>query len=110
MAKVRMVTRTVKVTEVTALTVNAESREMFEVSGTVAGIYENNEDLISAFKAIVKPGHIPVHIIKSEVQRIKYGMPESKFIANSEVLDGYLDDNSDEIENQISIEENEEVK
>lgn len=107
MAKVRMVTRSVKVTNVTALTVNAETREMFEVSGTVAGIYDNNEALISALKGIVKPGHIPVHIIKSEVKRIKYGMPESKFITMSEVLDC---DNADELENQISIEENEEAK
>lgn len=87
MARIRMVTRTVNVTncEVMALTISnaSVSTDILKISGT----FDNKEDALKAVKKQYETAdYKPTAIISMTVSEILYGMPEDKFIELAEIL------------------------
>lgn len=87
MARMRMVTRTVNVTncEVMALTISTASvsTDTLKISGT----FDSKDDALKAIKKQYETAdYKPTAIINMEVSEILYGMPEDKFIELAEIL------------------------
>ena len=87
MARIRMVTRTVNVTncEVMALTISTASvsTDTLKVSGT----FDSKDEALKAIKKQYETAdYKPTAIINMEVSEILYGMPEDEFIKLAEIL------------------------
>ena len=79
--RTRMVTRTVKTTKVTAMTVNVENATIENVNFDIVGEYKEKE-LEKLAKEFVEsvPNVKFVSIIATETTEQIYGMPESEFM------------------------------
>ena len=87
MARIPMVTRTIKVTNCKVLCCDVEAGDTVVEEVSVPRTYKNAEQLMKVIKPLVETEQIkPVHIISSEVVETLYGMTEQQFIDNAEVL------------------------
>lgn len=84
MAK-RMVTRTVVMTEGTAVAINMESLQPTEFSFQIPGEYKTPE-LIMKKILPVEDGIKVIAVKNVEKKEVRYGMPEDEFIQNAQVL------------------------
>ena len=81
MARIPMVTRTIKSTKVKALCVDIEKNETFTQEYVVPRTYEDHKSLMKVLeKVATTPTTKPVHILETSVEENLYGMPETMFI------------------------------
>lgn len=87
MARVPMVTRTIKTTEVNVMCLDIEKGESINKDVTVSHTFKDDEKLLKEVKKIIDTDTIKtVHIVdKREVETL-YGMPEQEFIEHAKVL------------------------
>ena len=87
MAKMRMVTRTVKVTKVNVMCLDIEKGEAFNEYATVSGVFDNPEKLLKACKEVLDTDtEKAVAIVeKKEIEQL-YGMSEQEFISIAKLL------------------------
>lgn len=87
MAKMRMVTRTVKVTKVNVMCLDIEKGEAFNESVIISGVFENPEKLLKACKEVIDTDtEKAVAIVEKEENEQLYGMPEQEFICLAKLL------------------------
>lgn len=87
MAKERMVTRTVKRTEITCKVANTETETINSHIFTIAGVYKDEKKLFKVAKYFIDDEtHKLVSIVSATVKECLYGMPEVEFIANATIL------------------------
>lgn len=87
MAKMRMVTRTVKVTKVNVMCLDIEKGEAFNKYATISGVFDNPEKLLKACKEVLDTDtEKSVAIVeKKEIEQL-YGMTEQDFISMAKLL------------------------
>lgn len=87
MARKPMVTRTIQSTVATIACYNTVTSEMVTKELELARTYSNNDKLMKAAVSVLEPENLkPVHVLKTEVIRTLYGMPEQAFIKHAEKL------------------------
>ena len=87
MAKVKMVTRTVKVTEANVMCLDIERGEPFNECVTISGVFDNPEKLLKACKDVIdtEAKKAVAVVEKKEIEQL-YGMTEQDFISFAEIL------------------------
>lgn len=87
MTKERMVTRTVKQTEIKCKVANIESETIDEHIFSIGGVYKDEKKLFKAVQSLMDDEtHKLVSIVSATVKDCLYGMPETVFIANATIL------------------------
>ena len=87
MARIPMVTRTIKTTKVNVLCLNIETAEPTNKVFTLAGTFKNEKQLMKAVEAEIKDElEKAVHVVDVQELETLYGMTEKDFIHNAEVL------------------------
>lgn len=87
MAKTPMITRTIQTTEVNVLCMDIKQGEPFNTTVTLPRTYKDNAAMLKAAAAIIDNEDTKaVHIVASEVKETLYGMKETDFIANADIL------------------------
>lgn len=87
MAKTPMITRTIQTTEVNVLCMDIKQGEPFNTTVTLPRIYKDNAAMLKAAAAVIDNDDTKaVHIVASEVKETLYGMKETDFIANADIL------------------------
>lgn len=87
MARKRMVTRTIKTTEVDVLCLNIESAEPFNQTIILTGTYKDNKTLMKAVSKRIDNDEVKaVHVVRTEEKETLYGMDENDFIEQATVL------------------------
>lgn len=87
MAKIPMITRTIQTTEVDVLCMDVMQGEPCNRQVTLPRTYKDNTAMLKAAAAVIDNDEIKaVHIVHSEVKETLYGMKETDFIANAEIL------------------------
>ena len=89
MAREKMVTRTVFCTKVNCLCIDIETAEPFNKEVTVSGKFseDDSDKLERKLRKLVDVGTVKfVSIVAMDVVETLMGMPEQKFIENSEIL------------------------
>ena len=87
MARIRMVTRTVKGTRARVLCLDTETAESLTIVYEIGGTYPDNDKLLKALQK--EHGNSPialVHIVENEEIEQLYGMPETKFLMYADKL------------------------
>lgn len=87
MARVPMVTRTIKTTKANVMCVDVEVGEPFNKEVTVPRTYKDNDSLLKTVKPLIETETVKaVHIVaKTEIETL-YGMSEQDFIEHASVL------------------------
>lgn len=81
MARVKNITRTIKITQVTALMLNVETAEPFNATFNLEGTYKNDEAILKALKKEYEHDVCKVvHIVATEVITKKLSMPIQRFV------------------------------
>lgn len=81
MPRVKNITRTVKITQVTALMLNVETAEAFNATFNLEGTYKNDEAILKALKKEYENEVCKVvHIVATEVITKKLSMSIQRFI------------------------------
>lgn len=87
MAKTPMITRTIQTTEVNVLCMDIKQGEPFNTTVTLPRTYKDNAAMLKAVAAVIDNEDIKaVRIVASEVKETLYGMKETDFIANADIL------------------------
>lgn len=87
MAKTPMITRTIQTTEVNVLCMDIKQSEPFNTTMTLPRTYKDNAAMLKAAAAVIDNEDTKaVHIVASEVKETLYGMKETDFIANADIL------------------------
>lgn len=87
MAKTPMITRTIQTTEVNVLCMDIKQGEPFNTTVTLPRTYKDNAAMLKAAAAVIDNEDIKaVHIVASEVKETLYGMKETDFIVNADIL------------------------
>lgn len=88
MARVKNITRTLKITQVTALMLDVETAEPFNETFNLEGTYKNDEAILKALKKEYEDGvYKVVHIVATEVITKKLSMPVQLFIELTTIAD-----------------------
>ncbi len=93
MARIKMVTRTIKSTECEVLCLNTETAEACNVSISLGGEYTNDKEIMKAInkriaQGVIKldEGVVPVKVVHTTIKEALYGMPEEDFVKNAQLL------------------------
>lgn len=87
MAKTPMITRTIQTTEVNVLCMDIKQGEPFNTTVTLPRTYKDNTAMLKAAAAVIDNEDTKaVHIVASDVKETLYGMKETDFIANADIL------------------------
>lgn len=87
MAKTPMITRTIQTTEINVLCMDIKQGEPFNTTVTLPRTYKDNTAMLKAAAAVIDNEDTKaVHIVASEVKETLYGMKETDFIANADIL------------------------
>lgn len=87
MAKTPMITRTIQTTKVNVLCMDIKQGEPFNTTVTLPRTYKDNAAMLKAAAAVIDNEDTKaVHIVASEVKETLYGMKETDFIANADIL------------------------
>ena len=87
MARIRMVTRTIKGTRATVMCLDTETANAMNIIFEIGGTYPDNEKLLKALQKEHGNGAIKlVHIVYTEEIEQLYGMSEADFIKYAEQL------------------------
>ena len=88
MARVRMVTRTIKGTKVKAKAVNIETNTIEEIDLILGTVYKNEKEILNAAKEAYETETLKiVQVYNPEEFAELYGMEEAFFIANATKMD-----------------------
>ena len=91
MPRVPQVTRTIQTTKVTVLCLDIETGEPFNDYLVLPRTYKDEKAMLKQVEEVVNTDAVrAVHIVDSEVQKIKYGMSEQEFIKHANVLEEEL--------------------
>ena len=88
MARMRMVTRTVKVTDATALCADIVNAEFVNRTERISAV-ANKDAAMKELKKIIEAENSNlkvVDVVDLTTAEILYGMPEAEFIAHAEIL------------------------
>lgn len=89
MARVKNITRTLKITRVTALILNVETAETFNETFNLEGTFKNDEAILKALKKEYEDEVCKiVHIVDTEVITKKLSMPIQRFVELTTMDDG----------------------
>ena len=87
MARERMVTRTVSVTECKVMCLRISTAEVTTDTLILSGTYEHDRDVLKAIKKLYETeDYKPTAVIETTEHEILYGMTEAKFIELAEAL------------------------
>lgn len=89
MKKEKMITRTILITEVSAVVINKETLEVGETTVSINKVFKKPELLENATSEYIDKLGLNLKLVSinhTEEKEILYGMPESEFIKNSIVL------------------------
>ena len=87
MARERMVTRTISVTEVKVIVADMQKKTVTEKVVKVSGIFKDEKPLIKAVSKLVNTDTEKfVGIVETKVIDKLYGMPEQKFLELAEII------------------------
>lgn len=87
MAKIPMITRTIQTTEVDVLCMDIKQGEPFNTQVVLPRTYKDNTAMLKAAAAVIDNDEVKaVHVVHSEVKETLYGMKETDFIANADIL------------------------
>lgn len=87
MARVPMITRTMKTTKATILCLDLVDKQPVYKDVVLPRTYKDEKSLMKAVKSIYENEHFKcVNCESMEVSNVLYGMTERKFIENAEVL------------------------
>ena len=87
MARKRMITRTVKGTKYITLCLNTETCEPFNKEVVVGEVFKSTEKRDNTLRKMIDTEIVKfVSVVDSEEVETLYGMDESWFIANAEIL------------------------
>ncbi len=87
MARVPMVTRTIKGTRITVMCLNVTEAEPFNETVEFPEVFKNADEALKAVKARIDTDEVKaVHIVGSEVFKTLYGMTEEEFLLNAKQL------------------------
>lgn len=88
MARVPVVSRTIKSTVVQAMTVDVETGEVFIKSYVLSRTYKTNDLILKKLRKQHETDTVKiVQIMDAKVETHKYSMSEDTYIANAEVVD-----------------------
>ena len=89
MGRIRMVTRTVKVTECLVLSLDIESQQTAEIKIQLSGLFKGNKRLmLEACRKVADTERIKVVALLHFTEYVQlYGMTEQKFIQVASTLD-----------------------
>lgn len=90
MARKRMVTRTLKITNAVVLRVNLQTQETIKEHVTVSGIFKDNKNLLKAICKMDDENLKTVSIISTEVVNKLYGMTEEHFLEEAQEIPKYV--------------------
>lgn len=91
MPRVPQVTRTIQTTKVTVLCLDIETGETFNDYLVLPRTYKDEKAMLKQVEEVVNTDTVrAVHIVDSEVQKIRYGMSDQEFIKHAKVLDEEL--------------------
>ena len=85
MAKVPMVTRTIKTTTAIVLCLDIDSGEPCNRSFTLPRERKNEKEILKAITPMLKdePNIKPVHVVDTVINEQLYGMPETEFLSHA---------------------------
>ena len=99
MARIPMVTRTIKATKVNALCINIDTAEPFNKTLIISGTYKDEKSMLKAATSVIENETVDVdgllnandrvkvvHIVELEEIETLYGMTEQEFIQRAKVL------------------------
>ena len=87
MSRIRMITRTVTVTEVEVMCLTVSTAKVSTMVYALSGEYDTTDLALKAIKSEYETDDFkPTAIVKMSSKEVLYGMPESKFIELAEVL------------------------
>lgn len=87
MARVPMVTRTIKGTRITVMCLNVVEGEPFNETVEFPEVFKNEDKALKAVKARIDTDEVKaVHIVDTEVFETLYGMTEEDFLLNAKQL------------------------
>ena len=87
MARVPMVTRTIKTTTVKVLCVSIVENKTFEQEVALPRTYKDEKSLMKQVKAVLENDNVkPLRVISTEVDETLYGMSEQEFITLAKIL------------------------
>ena len=88
MPRIPQVTRTIQTTKVTVLCLDIETGEPFNDYLVLPRAYKDEKAMLKQVEEVINTDTVrAVHIVDSEVQKIKYGMTEQEFIKHANVLE-----------------------
>lgn len=91
MPRVPQVTRTFQTTKVTVLCLDIETGEPFNDYLVLPRTYKDEKAMLKQVEEVVNTDAVrAVHIVDSEVEKIRYGMSEQEFIQHAKVIDEEL--------------------
>lgn len=87
MARIRMVTRTVKSTVATVMCLDTQAAQAVNKDYEISGVYPDSEKLLKALQAEYETETLKlVHIVSSFEAEQLYGMPENEFMMYAKKL------------------------
>ena len=87
MARVRMITRTVKGTMANVMCLDTLAAKAVNGEFEISGVYQDNGKLLKALKAVYETDTLKlVHIVSSFETEQLYGMPENEFMMYAKKL------------------------
>ena len=87
MARVPMVTRTIKTTNAKVLCVSIVENKTFEQEVALPRTYKDEKSLMKQVKAVLENDNVkPVRVIRTEEVVTLYGMSEQEFITTAKIL------------------------
>lgn len=86
MARKPQVTRTMRTTSVNVLCVNPTTRQTYEKTVELAGVYKDEKKLKKALDAVDTETEKIVSVLGTTIQEQLYGMSEADFLANAQPL------------------------
>lgn len=87
MARVRMVTRTVKSTVANVMCLDTQEGKAVTNVYEISGVYSDTEKLLKALQAVYETETLKlVHIASSFEEEQLYGMPENEFMLHAKKL------------------------
>lgn len=117
MARTRMVTRTINVTEVIALTVDVTTSKVYNIPFELTGNTYTNDTALKSIKKLYETDTTKIVSIVSITEREElYGMLETDFLKSAKKLDNetrkFLEEDTDEepAEEEPTVEATEDTK
>lgn len=87
MARIRMVTRTVKSTVANVMCLDTQAAKVVNNVYEISGVYPDSEKLLKALQAVYETETLKlVHIASSFEEEQLYGMPENEFMLHAKKL------------------------